>query len=344
VTDPIAGATMDTPAVLGTRLLASIAPRLGMTVALDPKGSGSGQLRAPDGRRFYFRGNSFDLNGALASDAVRDKARNAAHLRRMGYPVPDGRSFFSGARCRRTGATDDIAAGYRYARDVLGLPVIVKPNEGSLGRGVVAVADKRQYYRAMRVVFDDLREDAALVQRLMAGHDFRVVVLDGEVVAAYERRPLSVVGDGEHTILELVRTKLETLSRSGRPLTIAAHDPRIGSRLQRLHLTVDHVPPDGERVVVLDNANLSTGGDAVDRTDTIHPEFRALAVRLARDVGLRLSGLDLLAPSLHGPPDGYTVLEVNAAPLFDHFAALGDAQHRRVEAIYERILRALLER
>jgi D-alanine-D-alanine ligase-like ATP-grasp enzyme len=263
----------------------------------------------------------------------------------MGYPVPEGRTFYSDAWCRRRRTRDDIAAGYRYARDYLGFPVVVKPNTGSFGAGVATVGNRRQFYRAMRTVFDELGGHVALVQRVAEGSDYRIAVLDDDVIAAYRRRPLSVTGDGRHTIMELCERKLDALSRQGRPLHIEPEDPRISCRLERMQLSPHHVLPGGTDVFLLDNANLSTGGDAVDVTEHIHPEFRGLAVRIARDIGLRFCGIDLVtSSSLQESPIGYTVLEVNAAPLFDHFVTLGEAQQRRVEAIYGRILQAMVNR
>jgi D-alanine-D-alanine ligase-like ATP-grasp enzyme len=259
----------------------------------------------------------------------------------MGYPVPDGRSFYSDAWCRRTGAAANIDAGYGYAREHLGLPVIVKANDGASGAGVTLVSNKRQYYRAMRAVFDELGKHVALVQRKVDGNDYRIIVLDGEVVSACQRLPLSVTGDGRHTIAQLLRTKLDDLADAGRHIILASRDYRVAMRLERIGKTWHTVPDEGEHVVLVDTANGSTGSDRIDLTEAIHPEVRRMASRIARDSGLRYCGIDLMTPgSIEQPLRSYTIIELDGAPALCLLNGMGTKQ-RRLETIIEKVLRAM---
>lgn len=121
-------------------------------------------------------------------------------------------------------------------------------------------------------------------------------------------------------------------------------DPRIAAKLKRQGLTFRSVPSRGERVFLLDNANLSSGGDARDVTASVNPAFRDLAVCLTRDMNLRLCGVDLMIDGhiQESPiPGTYWVLEINAAPGLDHYAKTGKAQQQIVEELYLKVLHNL---
>ena len=240
---------------------------------------------------------------------------------------------------RWSGAARGHAEAYAYAR-TLGFPVIVKPNNGSQGRGVAKVHTRRELERALAAIFR--RENVALVQRPAPGADYRIVTLDDAVVCAYRRTPLGVTGDGVHTVRDLLAAKHAAYAASGRDTTIPLDDFRIPMRLRRLGLTLDSTPAAGEQVALMDNANLSTGGGAEDVSAELHPSYRALATALARELGLRHAGVDILTPDpIEAPVGRYVVLELNPAPGLDHYAQIGPEQAVIVEAMYERILRAL---
>ena len=212
-------------------------------------------------------------------------------MKRMGYPTVPGKTFFAPKWAEAIGSPRGIDAAYAYAQSI-GFPVIVKPNSGSQGKGVALVHTRRDFYSAMRRIFK--LDRVALVQKPVRGRDYRVVVLDERVISAYERIPLSVVGDGKSSIRTLLQKKQRHFVSSSRDTRLRMEDPRIKAKLARAGLTFESVPERGQRIYLLDNANLSAGGDAVDVTDTMHSKFRALAVKLTRDMGLSLCGVDIM--------------------------------------------------
>jgi D-alanine-D-alanine ligase-like ATP-grasp enzyme len=326
---------------LAVELVAEIAPRLGFRVELEPTYRYVGRLIAPDGRRHYFRNTHFDVNGQGSAEIANDKAFAAHFMAELGYPVPPGQTFYSDVWCRVVGSNRDAEAAGAYARE-LGFPVIVKPNSKSLGAGVARVHDRRELRRALRVVFEETGDRVALVQPVVPGDDYRVVVFDDEVVAAYQRLPLAVVGDGRASVRELLAARADALAAAQRDTRLSVADRRIAARLRRLALTPDFVPAEGERVVLLDNANLSTGGEPVDVTDRLHPGYARLAIDVTRDMGLHCCGVDLLTTGqIDQPPAGHVVLEINPGPGLDHYAALGPVQRARAARLYELMLRAL---
>ena len=184
----------------------------------------------------------------------------------------------------------------------------------------------------------------AIVQRPVCGRDYRLVVLDNEVISTYERIPLSIVGDGKTSIHRLLQMKQRQFIAAKRGTRIKVDDPRIAEKFKRQGLTLRSVPSLGEQVFLLDNANLSSGGDAVDATTSVNPAFRELAVRLTSDMNLRLCGVDLMVDGhISGPPvpGKYWVLEINAAPGLDHYVKIGKAQEKIVEKLYLKVLRSL---
>lgn len=315
-------------------LIARVGARLGLAVSFENVGQSRGQIAAPDGRKFYFAGTQMDLNGIVAAELARNKEACAYYLLRMGYPVPDGRSF------RR----DEIDAACVYAGE-LGFPVIVKPTGGRSGIHVSVAGDEAQLRRAMHAVLMDRRRfGVPLVQRKIVGNDFRIILLDGEVLAAYQCVPLSIVGDGRLSIDALLTQKIDHLIARKRHVSLVPHDARVSLQLERLGLTWDTVPKRGERVQLLDPANGSTGADLIDFTATIHPEVCALTARIARDAGLRYCGLDLRTASIEAPLADYTIIEVNASPAIFHLLGLGTREQQIAESIIERMLTAMTRR
>jgi D-alanine-D-alanine ligase-like ATP-grasp enzyme len=320
-------------------ILRKIAPHIGARVVIEPEWKIVGQIIYKSGRKRYFRYSSLDLNTLGASEISKDKDYANFFMKRMKYPTVPGQTFFSKDWARTIGSRRDINAAYRYARKI-GLPVIVKPNSGSQGKNVALVYTKLEFYTAMQRIFKHDR--VALVQTPLKGKDYRVVVLDDKIISAYERTPLCIIGDGRSTIQVLLKKKQRAFSASSRDTIIKTDDPRIRAKLKRSGMTMRSIPMKGERIFLLDNANLSTGGDSTDVTQSVHPDFRALAIKLTRDMGLRLCGVDLMIDGdISEPPKKYWVLEINSAPGLDHYAQSGRAQKKIVEDMYLDVLRSM---
>lgn len=324
-------------------IIARVAPELGIAVSLESTYGRVGQLTTPDGRRFYFRGANVDLNTLGAAEIAQDKGYASYFMAQLGYPVPEGRTFYSNRWSRRIGSDQNKHAAYQYAQEI-GFPVIVKPNSKSQGIGVQKVDDREDLYTALDFVSQKVRDKVALVQKPVIGDDYRILVLDDEVIAAYRRTPLSVVGDGQSTIFDLMIAKQERFIAAGRDTRLKLNDPRISTKLRTLHLDVSTIPISGQRVFLLDNANLSSGGDAEDVTEMASEGYKKIAIQLTKDMGLRFCGVDIITPDpIEQPTSNFTVIEVNAAPGVDYYTQIGAKQQQVVEGLYKKILLALLE-
>ncbi|MFO1336416.1 MAG: cyanophycin synthetase [Piscinibacter sp.] len=269
-----------------------------------------------------------DSTGAVAESIAQDKDLTKRLLAAAGVPVPRGRPV------------KDLEDGWAAAQ-ALGLPVVVKPRDGNQGKGVTVNIVDREHFDAAYRAADEIGE--VMVEQFLPGHDFRLLVVGDKLVAAARRDPPYVVGDGVHTVRELV-DKVNADPRRGdghaTSLTRIRLDDIAMARLKLQELTADSVPPTGQRVVLRNNANLSTGGTATDVTDDVHPQVAARAVSAARMVGLEICGVDVVCESVGVPLEQQRggVVEVNAAPGLRMHLAPSFGKPRPVgEAIIERL-------
>ncbi len=321
-------------------LLKKLAREIGATVLTEPEWGVVGQITFKSGRKSYFRYNTLDLNPVGASDIAKDKDYAAFFMKKMGYPTPRGRAFYSKEWAEAIGSSLTPSAARSYAKKV-GYPLIVKPNSGSQGTNVALVHSEKDFVHALTTVFK--HDKVALVQKPAPGRDYRIVVLDDEIISAYERIALNVTGDGTHTIAQLLQKKQRSFVLSKRDTLIKSDDPRIRAKLKTQKLRLSSRLQRGQTVFLLDNANLSTGGDAVDVTDSLHASFKKMAMRLTRDMGLRLCGVDIMTADIT-KPGKFCVLEINAGPGLDHYVKTGPAQKKLVENMYRTVLKSLARR
>jgi D-alanine-D-alanine ligase-like ATP-grasp enzyme len=305
---------------------------VGAKLDVIPNADNSGRITFRSGRVRYFHRLHWDLNTLGAAAIARDKDATTRVLRRLGYTVPTGRSFWYLGRLREA---RDIGGAYAYARR-LGLPVILKPNDSSSDRHVSVAYTRAQFYAAAREIF--AASTKLLVQRIARGSDCSIVVLDGEVLMASEKTRPSVLGDGRSSIRRLITTGQR---RAGHAESLGPDDPRVSRHLAHSGRSLETVLSAGQRVELLPCGNLGVGGDVREVTDVLHPDLGALAIRLVGDMGLRLASLDLVLdrPS-DTPPTRCTVLEVNSAPGLDTHERKPGWTRRRVERV-RKILLAL---
>ena len=248
-----------------------------------------------------------DRTPHIAVEIAQDKEDTHRHLSAVGAPVP---------RQRRVHDEEEAVA----AAGELGVPVVVKPLDANHGRGVscglMDQASVRTAYRHAREV-----SSGVLVESFVEGADYRLLVVGGELVAAARRAPGQVVGDGVHTVEELV-AEVNRDPRRGRghekALTRLELDDEADRLLALAGLSRRSVPGAGEVVPLRSTGNLSTGGTAIDVTDRVHPDNREMAQRAARAVGLDVAGVDFLTSDISRSFQevGGAVCEVNAAPGF----------------------------
>jgi cyanophycin synthetase len=246
-----------------------------------------------------------DRTSAVAESIAQDKELSKELLHAAGVPVPVGRPVLS--------AEDAWAAACE-----IGAPVVVKPQDGNQGKGVAVNLNTREQIEAAYAIAFEV-SDEVLVERYLPGHDYRLLVIGDKLIAAARRDPPLVIGDGVHNIRQLVE-RVNSDPRRGEghatSLTKIRLDEVALARLADARLTPESVPARGQRIILRNNANLSTGGTATDVTADVHPEFAAQAVAAAQTIGLDIAGVDVVCDSVLRPLEaqGGGIVEINAAP------------------------------
>ena len=259
----------------------------------------------------------------IAVEIASDKEDAHNLLSDLGLPVPEQEMVYSEREAVR-------------AAQVIGFPVVVKPLNANHGRGVsINLNSDDEVVRAFAVAQSHGSSRAVLVESFVAGFDHRMLVIDGKLVAVAKRVPGHVVGDGEHTVEELVEI-VNSDPRRGigheKVLTKIQFDLQAERLMERKGYTRQTVLPDGETLYLRSTANLSTGGTAIDLTDVIHPDNRDMAERAIKAIGLDVGGVDFLTDDVTQSYKaiGGAIVEVNAAPGFRMHVAPSEGTPRDV--------------
>ena len=244
-----------------------------------------------------------DRTSAIAEGISKDKDLTKQLLSTCGVPVPQGQ------------IVDSPAAAWEAAQDI-GLPVCVKPTDGNHARGVSLELSRQEDIEA---AYDIALAEGSevIVESFIRGEEHRLLVVGDHVAAANKGETASVVGDGVHTVAELIELQINSDPRRGEeedfPLDTIRLDEHTTSvlELKRQGLQADSVPEKDRSVLIM-----RTGNMAWDVTDLVHPEVAAQAVLAARVVGLDIAGVDLVAQDISQPlaVQGGAIVEVNAGP------------------------------
>jgi cyanophycin synthetase len=257
----------------------------------------------------------------IAVELAGDKEETNSILRDLGLPVPKQIMVRS--------AREAIRGARR-----IGFPVVTKPLDGNHGRGV---AINLKTDEEVEQGFEKASEHGRtiIVESYIEGFDHRILIVDGELVAAAKRVPGHVVGDGKHTIEQLVDTVNEDPRRGvghEKVLTRLEFDHQAERLLAKLAYDRDTIPAKDEKVYLRSTANLSTGGTAIDVTDVMHPDNREMAIRAIKAIGLDIGGVDFLTRDITESyrEAGGGICEVNAGPGFRMHVAPSEGTPRDV--------------
>jgi cyanophycin synthetase len=259
---------------------------------------------------------------AIAVDVASDKDLTGRLLSAAGLPVPRAESI-------RT-VDQAVAVANR-----IGYPVVVKPLDGNHGRGVCLDLQTDDDVRAaFPIAEEESRRGWVIVESFVTGKDYRCLVIDGKIAAIAERVPANVIGDGSHTVAELVDiTNADPRRGVGheKVLTRIKVDDAAVELVRDQGFAMDDVPPADVMVKLALTGNMSTGGISIDRTFEAHPENIEIAEEAARVIGLDIAGIDFICPDITEPvrEAGGAICEVNAAPGFRMHThpTVGDPQY-----------------
>ncbi|MGI8884030.1 MAG: cyanophycin synthetase, partial [Pyrinomonadaceae bacterium] len=243
----------------------------------------------------------------IAVDIAGNKHATKKLLGEMGVPVPKGYRI-------------QDESELKSAVENVGYPVVIKPLDGNHGKGATVGINT---FEEAQVAFEKAKEYSRriIVEKQIAGSDFRALVVNNSLIAVAERIPAHVVGDGKSTIQQLIdETNSDSRRGYGHEKVLTQIDVNRDTEniLKAKEYTLETVLPPDEILYLKTTANISTGGTAIDRTDEVHPENVILFERIARIIGLDVAGVDVVAPNVSEPlhENGGGIIEVNAAPGF----------------------------
>lgn len=240
----------------------------------------------------------------ISTDIASDKMLTKELLIQQNIPVADGAKIYNAISLLKEG-------------ERIGYPLVIKPRFGSKGNGVALnlKSDKEliKAYNYLKDIHNEL-----MIERYIEGNDYRVCVVNYNVVAVSLRIPPFIIGDGKNNIKNLIRM-LNSDSKRGydheKPLTKIKIDEYLLKFLEKQNMNLLTIPEKGEKIKLRENANLSTGGIAIDCTDKISEENKKICIRAAQTIGLDICGIDIkttdIEKSLH---ENGVIMEINAAP------------------------------
>ena len=240
----------------------------------------------------------------VSADIASDKELTKALLMNQNIPVPEGAKVCN--------VINLLKESQR-----IGFPLVLKPRYGCKGEGIILnISSEKELIKAYNSIKN--KYNHLIIEKYVEGNDYRVCIVDNKVVAVSLRKPPCIIGDGKHTLKELIR-KLNNDSARGydheRPLTKVKIDEELLNFLSKQEINLNKIPLSGEKVQLRQNANLSTGAIAIDCTSQISEENKQICIRAAKAVGLDICGIDIKTKDISKPlsKEG-VIIEVNAAP------------------------------
>jgi D-alanine-D-alanine ligase-like ATP-grasp enzyme len=315
------------------------------SVQIEPVYGYVGRIVYHDGTVRFYRGSSMGLNRLGPSEVSKDKGYSKFFLEQLGYETPAGQVFLFprfveliDKNIGRLGFKDFTESDriLNYIDESIGYPCYLKPNEGSQGRDiekcttpaeVVDVLDRYVSEGALKI----------LVEQAVPFPDYRVVILGDEVISCYLRKPLCLLGNGISTVEELLAERQRQFVSEGRDTIINLEDPRFDKGLQQNGWTRQTILPNALEWQAFQVSNLSVGGESEDFTDHIDPHWSRLCIEITAAMGLRFCGVDIACEDITRGDSKYSILEINAAPGLDNYAATGTKQAELVRDLYRRV-------
>ena len=281
-----------------------------------------------------FSQKATDQTSAWGLQCAKSKVLTRQLLQASGLPVARG------------GAVPDLDSALRLAEQI-GYPVVSKPAAADQGQGVITlIADAETLREAWQE--SSSHGSHVLIEKHIPGRDYRFLVVDGSLIAALERLPGGVRGDGVHSVEQLIDQENDRRPRSpvtvegGTKISLASlkRNPEAEVMLAHQGLTLASIPADGQDVRLRYSANFSVGGSVRECMAEVHPSTRLMLEKIARLFSLDIVGIDVLAKEIREPlqSQGGVICEVNGLPgVMPHMLAEPD------RAVMSEILDKLLK-
>lgn len=256
-------------------------------------------------RTHYFFRTRGDIVTNEAVEIGGDKEKTKQYLLKAGVNTPKGKLF------SRDINVNEIVS---FATTTIGFPAVVKPLDGSYGKGVVTnIKSEKELKAALAYNFTKLAQDEVIVEKFINGNDYRIYVIDDKVVGAIRRTPANVIGDGESTIKLLIEQKNQLRKLNPRLIScLIKVDAELEQFISAAGYTLDSIPPAGVVIYLNDKSNISIGGDSEDVLDTLADDVKDVSVRALKAIpGLVHGAVDVMTEITPEGKEVGVVLEVN---------------------------------
>lgn len=318
-----------------------VAKELGLESVIEDKWGYVGKITLKNGEFRYFRNTYLDLNNSAAAEIARDKSYTNFFLEEMGYRTPQGKYFLADDYAEHLGQPREHNKALDYAKQI-GFPLVIKPNAGAQGKGVSSVKNQEQLDSAIFTA--TANDDIFLIQELVVGSEYRLCVLDDQLEIIYKRLPMTLVGDGQSSLEELLNKAVKNITDRGirLPKNLCLE---LKKQLHNSGHDIKKIIAEGEELRVTDISNLSQGGSIlpIDK-NALHDSWQEFASKLCADMGLRFCGIDIITDSnITDPLTDPVVLDINAAPGFYHYASLREGNRQEVRDLYRKAIKKMCE-
>ena len=293
---------------LSTQLMIREAVRRGVSFEILDRKENFIRLKKNENVQYVKQATKTSLDNYASILVMENKLVTKKNLEEHGIRVPKGEEY----------TNSDIA---KADFDVFqGKPVVIKPNQTNFGIGITIIkdnSDEDTYRRAIDIAFE--HDSTILIEEFIEGKEFRVFVIDNEVVGILHRVPANITGDGVKAVRELVHLKNQDPLR-GKGYHTPLEKIQLGEAeamfLQAQGKDFEYIPKLGEVVYLRENSNISTGGDSIDFTDDIPESYKQIAIKAAKALNVRITGLDMIIKDFtqDANDNNYAIIELNFNP------------------------------
>ncbi len=282
----------------------------------------------------------FNINPVGSIKICSNKDMCTSFLERIGFMVPKSINYTRETTKKNDSLYKPMLDFFKeVGKNGFNYPLIIKPSTLSQGIGITKVNNYNEASEAIKISLQS-KSRTFIIQEYVEGNDFRVVVLGDKVIQAYKRVPFHIVGDGVHTIEQLLDLKVKEFIENDRDKKVDKNDERTLKCIKDKGYKLDSVLEEGKTLNLQNIANLSLGGTSVDYTNKITPFFKNMVVAVAKSLNLDMCGIDIITSSISDPSNKeYKILEVNSAPGLDNYLYEDELeQEKYVENLYEQVL------
>ena len=309
---------------MSTQLLMRAAICKGVSIEILDKSENFIRLTRDENTQLVVQATKTSLDNYATVLAMENKVVTKKLLAEHGIMVPAGGEYFA-----KQDALNDFS---RYQN----MAIVIKPKSTNFGIGITILKDNQDvdtFEKALDIAFD--HDNCVLIEKFIEGREFRIFVIDNEVVGILHRVPANVQGDGVHTVRELVELKNQD-PRRGKgyktPLEKIALGEEESLFLELQGASFETVPNNGVKLYLRENSNISTGGDSLDFTDDVDDSYKAIAVRAAKAVNARITGVDMMIQGIDSPANegNYSIIEINFNPAIHIHCFPYEGKNRRL--------------